>query len=159
MFFLKPKLLKNNKRFYAELLFKDVSSDKWDQANLTKKNLDFSIESVRLVNTYADRLIETASGQQLLKEHPDNFTKRIGAYLGEVIKNHKVGQYRWYDFHSIKENTEHLKNGVKSVEDEVVLYSKKLDKVLCPIYEAKQYLDGKSNYKNLLTYVEEAIKN
>ena len=45
-----------------------------------------------------------------------------------------------------------------SVEDESVLYSKKMDKVLCPIYEVKQYLDGKSDYKNLLTYVENVIK-
>lgn len=157
MFFLKPRLIKSDIKFYAKLLFNDVSSDKWDQENLKKENLDFSIDSVRLVNEYADRLIQTEFGQQLLKEHPDNFTKRIGAYLGEVFKNHKVGQYRWFDFNSIKENTVHL--NVKSVEDESILYSKKVDKVLCPIYEAKQYLDGKSEYKNLLTYVEEAIKN
>lgn len=141
------------------MLFKDVSSDEWDKANLTKANLDFSIDSVRLVNEYADRLIQTEFGQQLLKEHPDNFTTRIGAYLGEVIKNHKMGQYRWYDFNSIKENTEHLNNYVLSVKDESVLYSKKVDQVLCPIYEVKQYLNGKTNYHNLLQYVEDAIKN
>ncbi|MER1957148.1 MAG: hypothetical protein ABS942_07200 [Solibacillus sp.] len=159
MFFLNPKLIKNNKKFSAQLLFKDVSSETWDKANLTKENLDFSIDSVRLVNEYADRLLHTEFGQQLLKEHPDNFTTRIGAYLGEVIKNHKDGQYRWFDFNSIKENTVHLTNDVISVKDEAVLYSKKMDQVLCPIYEVKQYLDGQSHYKNFLTYVEEAIKN
>lgn len=159
MFFFKPKLIRNDKKYIAKLLFKDVSSDKWDKDNLTKTNLDFSIDSVRLVNEYADRLIQTEFGQQLLKEHPDNFTTRIGAYLGEVIKNHKVGQYRWFDFNSIKENTVHLNNYVITVKDESVLYSKKMDKVLCPIYEVKQYLEGKSKYNNFLTYVEEAIKN
>ena len=159
MFFLKPKLIKKDIKFYAELLFKDVSSEKWDKENLTKANLDFSIDSVRLVNEYAERLIHTDFGQQLLKEHPHNFTMRIGVYLGEVIKNNKIGKYLWYDFKSIKENTAHLNNYIMSVEDESVLYSKKMDKVLCPIYEAKQYLDGKSDYKNLLTYVENAIKN
>lgn len=157
--FFKSRLIKNDKKFNAKLLFKDVSPDQWDKDNLTKANLDFSIDSVRLVNEYAERLIHTEYGQQLLHKHPDNFAERIGAYLGEVIKKHKMGQYEWFDFNSIKENTVHLNDHVISVEDESVLYSKKLDKVLCPIYEAKQYLDGKSSYKNLLTYVEEAIRN
>ena len=159
MFFIKPKLIENDKKYIAKMLFKDVSSDKWDKANLTKANLDFSIDSVRIVNEYADRLMQTEFGQQLLAEYPDNFTMRIGAYLGEVIKNHKVGQYRWFDFNSIQENTVHLNNYVVSVKDEAVLYSKQMDKVLCPIYEVKQYFEGNSNYNNLLTYVEEAIKN
>lgn len=159
MFFLKPKLIKNDMKYMAELLFKDVSPDHWDQHNLTKVNLDYSIDSVRLVNEYADRLIQTEFGQQLLSEHADNFTKRIGAYLGEVIKNHKDGKYRWFDFNSIKENTVHLNHYVLSVEDESVLYSKKMDNVLCPIYEVKQYFEGNSNYDNFLGYVEEAIKN
>ena len=159
LFFLKPKLIKNDKKFSAKLLFKDVSSDAWDQANLTKANLDFSIDSVRVVNEYADRLCHTEFGQQLLKEHPDNFTTRIGAYLGEVIKNHKDGQYRWYDFNSIKEHTVHLTNEVISVKDEAVLYSKKMDKVVCPIYEVKQYLAGQSHYKSFVAYVEHAIKS
>lgn len=159
VFFLKPKLIKNDKKFNAELLFKDVSPDQWDRDNLTKANLDYSIDSVRLVYEYAERLIHTEYGQQLLREHPDNFITRIGAYLGEVIKNHKDGQYRWFDFYSIKEKTVHLNNYVQSVEDESVLYSKKMDNVLCPIYEVKRYFEGKSNYKDFLAYVEQAIKN
>ncbi len=159
MFFLKPRLIKNDKKYNAELLFKDVSPDQWDQDHLTKANLDYSIDSVRLVNEYAERLIHTEFGQQLLKEHSDNFITRIGAYLGEVIKNHKDGQYRWFDFNSVKANTVHLNNYLLCVEDESVLYSKKMDNVLCPIFEVKLYFDGKSNYKNFLKYVEQAIKN
>lgn len=158
MFFKKPKLIKNDLKYMAKLLFKDVSSDQWDQDNLTKDYLDFSIESVRRVNEYADRLIHTSFGQQLLKEHPDNFSLRIGAYLGEVIKRHVDGQYVWYEFKSIQENTNHLNNEMMRVKDESVLYSSKLDKVICPIYEAIQYLNGKSKYKTLLNYVEEEIK-
>lgn len=156
--FFKPKLMKNNKKYSAELLFVDVSSEKWDKDNLTKANLDFSIDSVRLVNEYADRLIQTEFGQQLLKEHHDNLITRIGAYLGEVIKNHKSGQYHWFDFNSIKENTVHLNNDAISVKDESVLYSKKMDDVLCPIYEVKQYFDGQSKYTNFMEYVEGTLK-
>ena len=156
--FFRSKLIKNDKKYSAEMLFKDVSSEKWDKDNLTKANLDFSIDSVRLVNEYADRLIQTEFGQQLLKEHHDNLITRIGAYVGEVIKHHKDGQYRWFDFNSIRENTVHLNNYSISVQDESVLYSKKMDNVLCPIYEVKQYFDGKSKYSNFLEYVEVTIK-
>lgn len=159
MHFFKSKLIKNNKKNSAKLLFQDVSPNQWDKDNLTKENLDFSIDSVRFVNEYADRLMHTEFGQQLLTEHHDNFVTRIGAYLGEVIKNHKMGHYRWYDFHSIRENTVHLNGYIQSVKDESVLFSKEMDKVLCPIYEAKQYIDGQSTYDNLLIYVEDAIKN
>jgi len=159
MFFYKRKLIKNNIKYMAELLYKDVSSEKWDQENLTKDNLNFSIESVRLIDEYADRLMYTDFGQKILKEHPDNFPVRIGVYLGEVIKNHINGQYKWFEFKSIQENTLHLDNYMVSVDDESVLYSKKLDKVICPIYEAIQYLNGKSKYTTLLDYVDEVIKN
>lgn len=158
MFFLKPKLIKNDKKSIAKLLFEDVSPDQWDQHHLTKAHLDFSIDSVRLVNEYAERLIHTEFGQQLLKTHSDHFISRIGAYLGEVIRNHKDGQYRWFDFNSVKANTVHLNNYVPSIKNESVLYSKKMDHVLCPIYEVKLYFDGKSNYNNFLGYVEQAIK-
>ncbi|WP_339215824.1 hypothetical protein [Solibacillus sp. FSL W8-0372] len=151
-------MIKNEKKYSAKLLFEDVSSETWDKDNLTKANLDFSIDSVRRVNEYADRLIHTEFGQQLLKEHHDNLITRIGAYLGEVIKNHKDGQYRWFDFNSIRENTMHLDEYSISVQDESVLYSKKMDDVLCPIYEVKQYFDGQSKYTNFLEYVEVAIK-
>ncbi|MEK3765287.1 hypothetical protein [Solibacillus sp. FSL K6-4121] len=156
--FFKPKLIKNDKKYSAKLLFEDVSSDKWDKDNLTKANLDFSIDSVRLVNEYADRLIQTEFGKLLLKEHHDNLITRIGAYLGEVIKHHKDGKYRWYDFNSIRENTLHLDEYSVSVQDESVLYSKKIDDVLYPIYEVKQYFDGQSKYTNFLEYVEVTIK-
>ena len=159
MYFFKSKLIKNDKKNSAKLLFKDVSPNQWDKDNLTKENLDFSIDSVRIVNEYADRLMHTEFGQQLLKEHYDNFVTRIGAYVGEVIKHHKMGQYRWYDFTSIKENTVHLNGVLQSVKDESVLYSKEMNKVLCPIYEAKQYIDGQSSYENLLAYVEDTVKN
>ncbi|MGE7689693.1 hypothetical protein ACQKMI_10795 [Lysinibacillus sp. NPDC097214] len=158
MFFIKRKFIKSDIKYMAELLYQDVSPEKWDQENLTKDNLNFSIESVRLVDDYADRLMHTEFGQQLLKEHPDNFPVRIGVYLGEVIKNFTNGQFNWFEFNSIQENTIHLNNYLMSVEDESVLYSKKLDKVICPIYETIQYLNGKSKYKTLLNYVDEVIK-
>ena len=124
MFIYKRKLIKNDIKFMAELLYEDVSSEKWDQENLTKDNLNFSIESVRLLDEYADRLMHTDFGQKLLKEHPDNVPVRIGVYLGEVIKNHINGQYKWFEFKSIQENTIHLDNYMVSVKDESILYSK-----------------------------------
>ena len=158
MFFKRNKLVKDNKRYSAELLYKDVSPDNWDQENLTVRNLDFSIDSVRIINEYADRLFLTDDGKEVLKNHFENFTTRIGAYLGEVLKQHLRGQYEWYEWKSVKKNTNHL-NDRMYLEGEAVLYSKELDDVLFPIYEANLYLTGKSTYTHLLAYIEDVINN
>ena len=92
-------------------------------------------EHTGLFNEYADWLIHTSFGQQLLKEHPLIFRCGIGAYLGEVIKRYAAGKYIWYEFKSIQETTNHLNKEMIHVKDESVLYSQKSDKVICPIYE------------------------
>jgi hypothetical protein len=40
----KTKLIKNDLKDIAKLMYQDVSVDTWDQENLTKRNLDFTIE-------------------------------------------------------------------------------------------------------------------
>jgi len=159
MFFKRDKLKKADMKYMAKWLYNDVSPDEWDQQHLTKDNLDFSVPSVRIVDEYVKRLMTTEIGQKLLLKHLQNFTKRLGAYIGEVIRNGIDGDYKWYDCQSIQEHTIHLQNYVRVVNEESVLYSKKLDRVICPIFEVSQYLNGKSNYKMLLNYVEEVIDN
>ncbi|HAQ07421.1 MAG TPA: hypothetical protein DCR24_07855, partial [Bacillus bacterium] len=73
------KLIKNNLRGTAALMYQDVSEDPWDRENLTKRNLDFSIESVRYIDLYTQRLMNSEMGIRLLKEHFDIFVSRIGA--------------------------------------------------------------------------------
>ena len=79
------KLKKDDLKGIAKLMYQDVSDDSWDKENLTKRNLDFTIESIRYIDLYAKRLINTDFGTKLLNNHFDNFVVRIGAYMGGDI--------------------------------------------------------------------------
>ncbi|MDO7487376.1 hypothetical protein Q5O89_19285 [Peribacillus frigoritolerans] len=59
----KTKLIKNDLKGIAKLMYQDVSEDTWDQENLTKRNLDFTIESIRYIDAYTKRLSTTQMGR------------------------------------------------------------------------------------------------
>lgn len=100
-FLKRTKLIKDDLRGMAALMYRDVSEDVWDKENLTKRNLDFSIESIRFIDLYAKRLMDTEKGVDLLNKHFDNIVLRIGAYTGEVIKNNIKQDFKWYEFESV----------------------------------------------------------
>ncbi|WHZ05737.1 hypothetical protein QNH48_14400 [Neobacillus sp. YX16] len=139
-------------------MYQDVSNDSWDKENLTKRNLDFTIESVRYIDMYTERLLNTEFGTELLNKHFDNLVVRIGAYVGEVIKNNVKQDFYWYESDSVQNFSPNL-NELHSVsKTQSVLYSKKRDKVILPLNVVSQLLKENCPYSNLLTYVEEMIK-
>ncbi|MFO1441854.1 hypothetical protein KDN24_01155 [Bacillus sp. Bva_UNVM-123] len=155
-FLYKAKLKKDDLKGIAKLMYQDVSDDSWDKENHTKRNLDFTIESVRYVDIYVKRLMNTEFGTELLNKHFDNLVNRIGAYIGEVIKNNINQDFYWFESDSVRNYSPNLKfnnNNSKSV-----LYSKKKDMVILPLNVVSEFLKGSSPYSNLLTYVEETIK-
>ncbi|WP_025784358.1 hypothetical protein [Sporosarcina sp. D27] len=156
-FLYKTKLIKDDLKGIAKLNYRDVSEDAWDKENLTKRNLDFTVESIRYIDLYAKRLLDTVAGTELLNKHFDNFTYRIGAYIGEVIKNNIKQDFHWYEFESVYHYSSQL-DGVKNPGSYSVLYSKKRDTVILPLVMASQFLEGNSPYPNILNYVEEMIK-
>jgi hypothetical protein len=81
---------KVNNRGLAKLMFQDVSDDSWDQRNLTKENLDFSLNSLDYMNQYIDNLLNPKRGQELLEKHFSNFVTRIGAYLGKSSRSIRI---------------------------------------------------------------------
>jgi hypothetical protein len=157
-FFKRKKLIKDDLKGIATLMYRDVSDDPWDKENLTKRNLDFSIESVRYVDSYTTRLLNTEPGDRLLKEHFDIFVSRIGAYIGEVIKENTRQDFYWYEFESVANYTSKLDGVYKNIETESLLYSKDRDTVIFPMQAVSQFLQGNSTYPNFLTFVEEQIK-
>ncbi|MEH7255676.1 hypothetical protein V7111_26580 [Neobacillus niacini] len=58
-FINKEKLIKDDLKGIAKLMYQDVSEDSWDKENLTKRNLDFTIESVRYIDMYTKGLMNT----------------------------------------------------------------------------------------------------
>lgn len=151
-FFYSSTLIKDNLKGMAKLMYQDVSDDPWDKENLTKRNLDFTIESVRYIDMYAKRLM----GTDLLSKHFDNLVFRIGAYIGEVIKNNLKGFY-WYEFDSVSNHSSKL-DGVDRMKGDRVLYSKSGDVVILPLHMALEFFKGDSSYPNFLTYVEKMVK-
>ena len=152
------KLEKGHLKGIAKLMYRDVSDDSWDKENLTKRNLDFTIESVRYLDMYTKRLMNTEFGTELLNKHFDNLVGRIGAYIGEVIKNNIKQDFYWYDSDSVHDYSPNLDGVYSNIKTQSVLYSKKRDMVILPLNVVSQFLKGNSPYSNLLTYVEEAIK-
>ncbi|SFQ60597.1 hypothetical protein SAMN05421670_2920 [Psychrobacillus psychrotolerans] len=152
------KLKKDDLKGIAKLMYRDVSDDSWDKENLTKRNLDFTIESIRYIDMYAKRLINTDFGTELLNKHFDNFVVRIGAYIGEVIKNYINQDFYWYESDSVRNYSPSLDEELSDSKTQSVLYSKKRDMVILPLNVVSQFLKGNSPYNDLLTYVEEVIK-
>ncbi|WP_066400016.1 hypothetical protein [Neobacillus mesonae] len=157
-FFNKAKLQKDDLKGIAKLIYQDVSNDSWDKENLTKRNLDFTIESVRYIDMYTKRLMDTEFGTEILGKHFDNLVLRIGAYVGEVIKSNVKQDFYWYDSDSVQNFSPNLIELHSVTKTQGVLYSKKKDKVILPLSVVSQLFKGNCSYSNLLTYVEETIK-
>lgn len=124
-FFNGKKLIKDNLKGMATLMYEDVSNDPWDQENLTKRNLDYTIESIRYIDQYTNRLMTTEMGTSLLDDHFDNFVLRIGAYIGEVLKRNMNQDITWYEFNSVYHYSSKLDDVQREIKEEAVLYSKK----------------------------------
>ncbi|MFA1710586.1 hypothetical protein ACDX66_02615 [Peribacillus frigoritolerans] len=154
----KTKLIKNDLKGIVKLMYQDVSEDTWDQENLTKRNLDFTIDSIRYIDAYTTRLSTTQRGRELLKNHFENFVIRIGAYIGEVIKTNINQDYKWYEYDSVYHFSSALDEVNSGIKTETVLYSKKKDRVIIPLTMVAQYLEGNPAHTNFLEYVEETIK-
>ncbi|MFJ8243860.1 hypothetical protein [Peribacillus asahii] len=157
-FLNRAKLKKDDLKDMAKLMYQDVSDDSWDKENLTKRNLDFTIESVRYIDMYTKRLMNTEFGTELLNKHFDNLVIRIGAYIGEVIKNNIRQDFYWYESDSVYNYSPNFVGEYNNTKTQSVLYSKKRDIVILPLNVVSQFLKGDSPYNNFLTYVEEMIK-
>ncbi|QUW20451.1 hypothetical protein JSQ81_11315 [Sporosarcina sp. Marseille-Q4063] len=153
--FRRDKLIKDDLKGSAKLMYKDVSKDAWDQENLTKENLDFTIDSIRYIDLYAKKLMTTDA--ELLNKHYDNFVDRIGAYIGEVIKRNIEQDFHWYEFDSVYNHSSNLYEITRNKKGWTLLYSKKSDEVIMPLLVVAEFFEGDSTYPDFLGYVEKVI--
>ncbi|MFC5602729.1 hypothetical protein [Sporosarcina koreensis] len=157
-FLNRAKLKKDDLKGIAKLMYQDVSDDSWEKENLTKRNLDFTIESVRYIDMYTNKLMNTEFGNELLNKHFDKLVLRVGAYIGEVIKNNIRQDLYWYESDSVYNYSPNFDGAYSITKTQSVLYSKKRDIVIIPLNMVSHFLKGNSQYCNLLTYVEETIE-
>ncbi|USK35926.1 hypothetical protein LIT25_11895 [Bacillus sp. F19] len=138
----------------AELMYQDVSEDKWDQTNLTREKLNYSNESLYLVNEYVNRL----KGTDLLNKNVNTFSIRIGAYIGEVIRKNINDDYHWYEYTTVEHLIPKAHNFNDYIKTQQVIYSKKNNRMIVPMYEVYNYFLGNFEYKDLYSYVTEMIE-
>jgi hypothetical protein len=156
MFFRKNKLVKDDLKSSAKLMYTDVSKDAWDQENLTKEKLDFTIDSIRYIDLYAKKLM--TSDAELLDKYFDNFVGRIGAYIGEVIKRSIEQDFHWYEFDSVYNHSSNLYEISKNKKSWTLLYAKESDRVIMPLLVVAEFFEGDTTYPDFLGYVEEMIR-
>ncbi|MFP3388650.1 hypothetical protein [Brevibacillus sp. SIMBA_040] len=157
-FLHRKRLVNIDAKGLAQLMYEDVSSDRWDQENLTKRNLNFSIDSICYIDTYTTRLLTTEAGKTLLQNHFDSFVIRLGAYTGEVIRRNSQQDFAWYELDSVCHYSAKWDEVYDADPDEAVLYSKTKDMALFPLSVVRQFLKGDSPYPNFLSYVDEVLK-
>ncbi|WP_052245809.1 hypothetical protein [Sporosarcina sp. ZBG7A] len=139
----------------STLMYRDVSTNQWDQINLTKENLDYSIESLSIIDEY----IEKVKGTELIKKNLNTFSIRIGAYVGEVIRRKLGKDYNWYDYQTIEHLIPNAQDFYDYIKSQQVLYSKKDKQFIIPMYEVYDCFQGNSQYTNINSYVVEKVNN
>lgn len=156
MFLFMNKRENLDEKGIAKLLYKDVSTNSWDRANLTKYNLDFSTDSLLYIDEYVENLLKD-SNKELLTKYTSNLAYRIGAYMGEVMKVHIPKDFKWYELKTIKKYSSKL-DQYDWDKTTVHLYSKKTDTVIFPSFEASEFLNGRSSYPKLSVYVKDMLR-
>ncbi|WP_409250700.1 hypothetical protein V1502_11030 [Bacillus sp. SCS-153A] len=156
-FLNREKLIKDDLKGIAKLMYEDVSSDAWDQEYLTKRNLDFSIESVRLIDRYVKRLLDVEYDTDLLDQYYDHFIMRLGAYIGEVIRRELNEDFYWYESHSVHKFSPDLDKADDGMG--TVLYSRKRNELISPLNAVSQFLKGNPSYTSLLSYTEKTVNH
>lgn len=79
----------------AFLLIRDDANPTWKRELLDEKQLDYSLESLRHLDTY----LEAVHGERPQSEEELNrVVMRCGAYVGEVIRKHSSVKLDWAAF-------------------------------------------------------------
>lgn len=151
-------LLLNNKnrevRSISKLMYTDVSNDPWDIANLTKYILDYSVESISIIDLYLEKLKDSDFGEK----NAIRLSSRIGAYIGEVFRRNLSYKHNWYELILLEDEIKEIEKYYDIIYQQEILYSKKQETYILPQYEAYIYLINKSNYKSMTSFVSEVLK-
>lgn len=106
----------------ADMFYSEKNDPVYKFETLNSKKLDYSIESLKLIDTYLSDLRKT-NVDQILDDQRLKTILRTGAYVGEVIrKNDKKRKWYWVDYETAKEiNPDFFKDKAHSIEIAAVL--------------------------------------
>ncbi|WP_203361958.1 hypothetical protein [Bacillus sp. REN10] len=144
----------------STLLYRDRSDDEWEQQNFTKENLDYSLESLSIIDEYIHRMV----GTEFCSRHLITLSSRIGIYVGEVIRKETGSYFDWYEYDDVfiflnEEELNSHENYYDIVQFQELLYNRKTQVLLLPLYLVFQYLiKDSTSYHSVYEYGEKMIR-
>ncbi len=91
----------------STMLFDNPNDPVRDYGFFEQKDMDFSIESLEILEEYLESLrFNLPENEELVK-----ITLRAGSYIGEVIRKNSTIKYNWLEF----SEAEKLNNQIKSI--------------------------------------------
>jgi penicillin V acylase-like amidase (Ntn superfamily) len=138
-------------------LFIGAVSDDSDIAvpeKLNRKDLDFSIVSLKEVNEYLKHILNNLD--KIPNKQLENTVLWGGAYLGEVIKNISKQEFHWVDYNEhVSLNPSHSKAFEEGFTNRTLLSSS--SHVTSPVDKIARYLtDGEEH--NVIYYAEQFLQ-
>ena len=106
----KPKSLDREYADLAQMLTLTLTPDHdnqiYRQEELNPAALDFSLESLKHIDNYLEKLhADPPQGHDLLR-----VVLRTGAYVGEVMKKQRPGKYHWIAYEEAAKRSDVVKN-------------------------------------------------
>ncbi|GLY11639.1 hypothetical protein [Pseudobacillus badius] len=144
----------------VEVFFLDPSEDKWERENINEDQLDFSLESLKLIDEFIQHIIST----EYYKRFVMTYSSRIGTYVGEVIRRKTGSLYDWYEYVDLilvlsEEELESHSRFYDVYTYQELLYSRKTKETLMPLYVAFQMIiQEPANYQSMYQYADEVIQ-
>ena len=90
----KPKLNNEANQDLSLMLFDNPNDPVRDHGFFDKKRMDFSVESLNILDEYLESLrSELPENEELVK-----ITLRAGSYIGEVVRKNSTINYNWLEF-------------------------------------------------------------
>lgn len=123
----------------AAMLTEDETSPTYRRELLLGKPLDFSVESLRIIDEYLEALhIEQPAQEDLLRP-----ILRAGAYVGEVIRRHSRMEYHWISHEEAAKFSPLIKGWEQSIATVGILWSSP-ETMMFPLSKVCKYLENGS---------------
>jgi len=120
--FFKKKPLLNNEAHedLSIMLFDDPESPVRDDQFFNNKSMDFSIESLEILDEYLESQRSSLPENEALVK----IALRAGSYIGEVIRKHSAVEYHWIEFSEAEKINRQVKGAGFGLGTSSILWSK-----------------------------------
>jgi hypothetical protein len=125
----------------SKLLFLDNETPVPNVDFFNSFDADYSLDSLKYIEDYLNSLRDSKE----LEGNYNLIVLRVGAYLGEVIRNNSNKDYHWYDFETGTKLQPIISDYGKSIATSAVLHSSKSGDTTFPINKVCKYIENGSD--------------